>query len=290
MPENKVNQHYPDTVWLNGRWLPGAQASVSVFDRGFLFGDGIYEVIPFYNHRLFTFEEHIHRLQQGLNEVGIPFTAATLNEHVLEAVDRAGSADGIVYIQVTRGRAPRAHRFPATVDPTVLLYATSFDFSGCDKKAVTVLLAADFRWQRCNIKSTSLMANVLANNSAHEGDMAEYVFERNGTITEGSHSSVFFVRDGCLFTHPNGPHILPGITREVVISVAARLGVGVREVGITVDGLSDVSEAFLTGTTTQLTAIRSFSLHGHEQVVGTGAIGPVTRRLQQAFNELTRPS
>jgi len=279
---------YPDTVWLNRKWLPAAQAAVSVFDRGFLFGDGIYEVIPFYDRRLFTFEAHVRRLQQGLNEVGIPFAAVTLEQHISEAVDRAGFADGIVYIQVTRGRAPRTHRFPAAVDPTVLLYASPFDFNGYDQKTVAVLLSTDLRWQRCNIKSISLMANVLANNEAHDIGLAECVFERNGIITEGSHSSVFLVREGCLFTHPNGPHILPGITRDVVISIAAQLGVEVREEGIAVDELSDVTEAFLTGTTMQLTAIRSFSLGDQTRAVGAGTIGPVTQRMQQAFNELTR--
>ncbi|MGV3761419.1 aminotransferase class IV [Parapedobacter sp.] len=283
-----MSQNYPDSVWLNGRWLPADQATVSVFDRGFLFGDGIYEVIPFYDRRLFMPDAHIERLQRGLTEIGLSFAAADLMGQVVEAAAHAGFPDGTVYIQVTRGKAPRVHRFPAVTEPSVLLYASPFDFNGYDQKMVAVLLSVDFRWQRCNIKSTSLMANVLANNGAHELGMAEHVFERDGTITEGSHSSVFFVLDGCLFTHPNSPHILPGITRDVVISLATQLGIEVKEEGVTVDDLPRVAEAFLTGTTTQLTAIRSFSFGGRNHIVGAGVIGPITGRLQRAFKELTR--
>lgn len=277
-----MNRKYPDEVFLNGQWQPSAQASVSVFDRGFMLGDGIYEVIPFYQRRLFTADEHFRRLQDGLDKVGIDYRAGALADRVLEAIGRSGYPDGAVYIQVTRGVAPRTHYFPKGVEPTVLLYAYPFAFAGFEQKLVDVVLSADFRWHRCDIKSVSLMANVLANNTAHETGFAENIFERRGWITEGSHTSVFLVHNGALFTHPNGPHILPGITRDVVISIAREIGITVREEAFAVVDLPYIEEAFLTGTTTQVTAIGAIWMDGRKKVVST-ARGPITQRIQEAF-------
>lgn len=277
---------YPAEVWLNGQWLPHKEALVSVFDRGFLFGDGIYEVIPFYRRRPFTLNEHLHRLQDGLNAVSINYRVDSLRQIIVEAIDRANLMDGITYIQVTRGVAPRKHRFPSDAQPTVLLYTTGYDFAGFETTVAEVVLVEDFRWHRCNIKSVSLMANVLANQYAVETGMTETILCRDGVVTEGSHTSVFFVRGGSLFTHPEGPRILPGITRRIVLELARKLEIEVREEAIRVDEINRVSESFLTGTTTQLTAIGTIlNAAGDRFQLGKTA-GPVTRRLQQAFIEL----
>src|SRR5690606_7210708 len=202
-----------------------------------------------------------------------------------DAVSRNDHSSGIVYLQITRGVAPRTHYFPADTQPTVFVYAAPYAFDGFEKKLVNVVVTEDFRWHRCDIKSISLMANVLANEEAHQLEVAENIFHRGEYLTEGSHTSVFFVRDGVLFTHPEGGHILPGITRAVVLDIAKKLGVEVREEAVSLRELQWVSEAFLTGTTAQVTAIGTLRHHGEILQVGDGAAGPVTKRIQQAFME-----
>ncbi len=278
-----MKKSYPKEVFLNGQWLPHEQATVSVFDRGFLLGDGIYEVIPFYSGKLFTLDEHIQRLQYGLHEVSIGYEAVLLKSKVQDAVSRSGYDEGAVYIQVTRGVAPRTHYFPADVQPTVLLYAFPLSFGGFEQKLVDVVLSEEFRWQRCDIKSISLMANVLTNNAAHEMGVTENIFSREGLVTEGSHTSVFFVKKGVVYTHPNDNHILPGITRNLVISLCSELGIEVREEAISKADLPEMDEAFLTGTTMQVTAIGAVFVDSNRQVVGEGVIGQTTRRIQEAF-------
>ncbi|SEL87580.1 aminotransferase class IV [Parapedobacter koreensis] len=275
--------NYPNEVFLNGQWLPAAQATVSVFDRGFMLGDGIYEVIPFYRRKLFTLEKHVQRLQQGLTSVGIGYDVDVLRGRIVEAIMRSDFEDGAIYMQVTRGVAPRMHRFPADIELTALLYAYPFRFEGFEQKIVPVLLSEDLRWHRCNIKSISLMGNVLANQAAHQADMAENVFHRHGWITEGSHTSVLFVRDGTVYTHPNGPYILPGVTRDIVLSITDELGIIAKEEAVAVADLQRVEEAFLAGTTTQVTAIGSFFIDGERLDIGNGGVGPVTRLIQDAF-------
>ncbi|MFC3197520.1 aminotransferase class IV [Parapedobacter deserti] len=281
-----MNKTYPKEVFFNGEWLPSQAAAVSVFDRGFMLGDGIYEVIPVYGRQPFTMEAHLGRLREGLHAVGIHYTANGLLDRVKEAVERAECADGLVYIQVTRGVAPRTHYFPEGVEPTVLLYAYPFNFEGFEKKLVDVVLSPDLRWHRCDIKSISLMANVLANNAARQAGVVENVFEREGWITEGSHTSVFLVHNGTIYTHPKGQHILPGITRDIVISIARETGIPVREEAFAVADLPRVEEAFLTGTTMQVTAIGGIWINGRKSVVSTDR-GPVTRRIQEAFIKQT---
>lgn len=280
-----MKKTYPNEVFLNGQWLAQEQATVSVFDRGFMLGDGIYEVIPYYQRKLFTLDEHIARLQYGLDQVGIAYDASMLKYPAAVALDRAGYDEGAVYIQVTRGVAPRTHHFPAGAVPTVLLYAFAVSFGGFEQKCVDVMLSEEFRWQRCDIKSTSLMANVLANQAAHQAGVTEHILARQGLITEGSHTSVFFVRDNVVYTHPEGPHILPGITRRLVISLCQELAIPVREEAMATAQLSEVDEAFLTGTTSQVTAIGNIWVGDGQLALGTGGIGPITRRIQEAFIE-----
>ena len=280
-----MKKTFPKEVFLNGQWLPHEQATVSVFDRGFMLGDGIYEVIPCYQHKLFTLDEHIQRLQYGLDQVGIEYDAGTLKDRAAEALARAGYSEGAIYIQVTRGVAPRTHYFPASVVPTVLLYAFPLSFGGFEQKLVDVILSEEFRWQRCDIKSISLMANVLTNNAAHQTGVTENIFSRQGLITEGSHTSVFFVKGNVVYTHPEGPHILPGITRNLVISLCKGMDIQVKEEAIASVELPNVEEAFLTGTTMQVTAIGGILVGDDRLVVGTAGIGPITRHIQAAFIE-----
>lgn len=275
---------FPDLVYLNGEWLAHDKAFVSVFDRGYILGDGIYEVIPVYNGQPFAVEGHMLRFQAGLHAVGIEFNVDDLRPLLRDSLERSSldASDAAIYIQVTRGVAPRTHFFPEDVKPSVLLYAYPITLRGFENKLASVMISEDIRWHRCDIKSISLMANVQANNEAHRQGLAENLLSREGYITEGSHTSVFFVKDNTVYTHPEGHHILPGITRRVVISLCKDLGIELKEEAVRSDEIKNVDEVFLTGTTVQVTAVTSVYLEGSE-VFSTGEAGPITKMLQTAF-------
>ncbi len=280
---------FPSEVYINDTWRPHQQAMVSVFDRGFLLGDGIYEVISVYDNKLFALAEHLQRMQDGLNETGIAFDAFALADVARQAVARTSlpAGDGCVYLQVTRGVAPRAHRFPAAATPTVIAYTYPFSFQDFRDKLATVILSPDERWHKCHIKSISLLANVMANQAAHEAGADENVMIRDGLLTEGSHTNVFFVRDGVVYTHPLGPHVLPGITRTVVLELCRATGIPAREDAVRLSELPAVDEVFLTGTTTQIRGVGRLVRAG-EALFSTSRSGPITRRLQDAFEHHVR--
>lgn len=273
-------------MYLNGEWLAHDKAFVSVFDRGYMLGDGIYEVIPVYHGRPFAVEGHMLRFQAGLDAVGIAFGVDDLRPLLHESLKRSSlhASDAAVYIQVTRGVAPRTHFFPEDVKPGVLLYASPITLKGFETKLASVLVSEDIRWHRCDIKSISLMANVQANNEAHRQGLTENLLSRQGYITEGSHTSVFFVKDNTVYTHPEGHHILPGITRKVVISLCKDLGLTLKEEAVRSDEIKNVEEVFLTGTTVQITAVTSVRSDGDE-VFRAKEAGPITKMLQRAFSE-----
>ncbi|MGV3704404.1 MAG: aminotransferase class IV [Arcticibacter sp.] len=281
-----MKKSFPKEVYLNGAWSAHDKAFVSVFDRGYLLGDGIYEVIPVYEGKPFAVGGHLERFQNGLKTVGIDFDVEELKPLILEAIGRSGlqNSDAAIYIQVTRGVAPRTHFFPEDVQPGVLLYAYPITLKGFEEKKASVIVTEDRRWHRCDIKSISLMANVLANNEAHKRGVAENLLARDGYVTEGSHTSVFFVKDGVLYTHPEDHHILPGVTRKVVISLCQELSLTVSEQALHVNDITSMDEIFLTGTTVQVTAVTSATM-GDKEVYTAAEAGPLTRRLQKAFVE-----
>ncbi|WP_407429860.1 aminotransferase class IV [Arcticibacter sp.] len=279
-----TKKSFPDLVYLNGEWLSHDSAYVSVFDRGYMLGDGIYEVIPVYKGKPFALEGHMTRFQNGLNAVAIDFNVGDLQPLLLECLRRSSldSSDAAIYVQVTRGVAPRTHFFPEGVRPSILLYAYPITLKGFESKLAGVIVSEDIRWHRCDIKSISLMANVQANNEAHRQGVLENLLSRDGYITEGSHTSVFFVKDNTVYTHPEGHHILPGITRKVVIGLCEKLGFAFKEEAVRTDEMKYVDEVFLTGTTVQITAVTSVRVDGNE-VFKTEDGGPLTKRLQRAF-------
>ncbi len=282
---------FPKEVFLNGEWINPENALVSVFDRGFLLGDGIYEVTPFYNGKPFKLKEHLDRLQYCLNEIQIEFNAVSLQEIMLEAVSRSGflQSDCAVYIQITRGVAPRTHFFPEQIQPTVLLYAFPVVLNGFENKQASLLVSEDLRWHRCDIKSISLLANIKANNQAHSLGLDENLLIRDGFFTEGSHSSVFFLKNHKIFTHPEGPHILSGITRKVILDLCREMEIQVIEKALHIDEVTKVEEVFLTGTTTQILSVKSLLLNDKE-IFKRPETGEITRQLQEAFLKLTRSS
>ena len=271
-----------DTVYLNGAWLPRERAVVSVDDRGFLFGDGVYEVLRVIHGRYIDGERHFKRLSRSLAELELPDPAVSgidlpaIGRELLERQDLAARGEAVLYIQVTRGSAPRRHAFPpAGTPPTVFVAATPF-LPRLERVAgVAVITQPDIRWYRCDIKSMNLLPNVLANQRASERGAYEAILVRDGLVTEATHSSVFAVLDGVLRTHPNGPAILPGITREIILELAAAEGMEISEAALTTAELARAEEVLLTGTTTDVMPVTS--IDGRK--VGAGTPGRLTRRL-----------
>ena len=268
-------------VYLNGEYLDRERARVSVFDRGFVFGDGVYEVIPAYGGRLFRFDAHMARLQASLQAIGLadPLAPAAWRGVLEELLNGAG--DQWVYLQVTRGPAPRDHRFPDAVRPTVFAYAEPL--AAPDETVLTEGVAAitleDFRWARCDVKSISLLANVLARQRAREAGVAEAVLVRDGELTEGAASNVFVVLDGELVTPPKNRFILPGITRDLVLELAGEVGIPAREAAITAADAGRAAEFWLTSSTKEILPVTR--LDGRP--VGDAVPGPCFARVYQAF-------
>ena len=278
MPDKPV---FPKKVFLNGDIMDADAATIPVFDRGFIFGDGIYEVMAQINGRFFYKEAHMNRLKWCLKEVGIRADVDALEQQIpalLEASDLS-SKDCLLYMQLSRGVAPRQHSFPKDIQPTVMMYAWPKTLPDINTDHASVVTLEDFRWSRCDIKMTSLLGNVMANEHAKSNECYETLFERNGRITEASHCNVFFVKDNIVYTHPTGPFILDGITRQVVLERCEQLGIPVRLKGILATEVPSMDEAFLTGTSTQVLAIQK--VDGHRYFKSDP--GPVTQRLQEAF-------
>jgi D-alanine transaminase len=284
----KPEKKYPSEVYLNGKWLKPDEAFISVFDRAFMFGDGIYEVTPFYKGKAFKLKEHLKRLQYCLDQIQVAFDAFTLEQLMYEAIDRTklNDADAAVYIQVSRGVAARSHFVPENIQTTVLLYAFPVTLEGFEKKTWKVIATEDKRWHRCDIKSTALLANVMANEEAIAAGFAENLLVRKGYFTEGSHSSLFFVKYGVVHTHPEGHKILSGITRTEVINICADLKIKLVEKAVHIDELVEVEEIFVTGTTTQIIPISSVT--HQDKKVYSARKDSVTKKLQEVFIKRTR--
>ena len=272
-------------VYLNGEFLPRERATLSVDDRGFIFGDGIYEVTRVVNGRLFEADRHMRRLDYGLRGIGInpPLSADQLIDIHYRLIQENGltKGEGTVYLQITRGAAPRTHYFPpATTQPTVFLSASPFTPNDAQRQnGATAVTYPDIRWSRCDLKTVNLLGAVLAKQHAVAAGSLEAVFIRNGVITEGSHTNVFGVIDGELRTYPRSNYILPGVTRDVVLELALEEGVNVREMPILQQEIGRLDELFVTGTTSDITPI--VQLDGRP--IGSGKPGPITHQLGAAM-------
>ena len=284
----KTQKKYPSEVYLNDQWMPSQEATVSVFDRSFMFADGIYEVTPFYNGKPFRLQDHVARVEYCLQQMNIVFDVSVLQELMLEAVERStfSKEDAAVYLQISRGTAPRSHFIPEEIKPTLLLYAFQVNLANFEDRFWKVMASEDFRWHRCDIKSTALLANTMANDAAISIGFDENLLFRNGYFTEGSHTTIFFVKNDTVYTHPEGRQILSGITRKLVLELCRDLDIPVIEKTFPVLGLNEVDEIFLTGTTTQIAPVSSVTIDGKE--VFTAQKGAVTKRLQEEFVKRTR--
>ena len=278
------------TVYLNGEYLPMGSATISVDDRGFLLSDGIYEVTPAYQGRLFRIEQHMRRLRHGLDALRIDFDPVGLPEvHARLITDNALDTEdvAIVYLQITRGVAPRTHHFPPEgTRPTVYAFAEAYHRpeSARWERGYEAITVPDDRWARVDIKSIGLLPNVLAQQAAVDAGVADALLVRDGVALEGSHNNVFAVLDGVLTTHPATQRILHGIAREYVIELARALGLPVEERPVLLEEMRGADEIFFTGTTTEVRP--TVRLDG--KPVGDGTVGPIASALYDAFVEGTR--
>jgi D-alanine transaminase len=270
------------TVYLNGQYLPAEKATISILDRGFIFGDGVYEVWRVVEGKLFEHARHDRRIRRGLKalEIDVPAKEVTALSDVAERLLRENDllqGEGTFYVEITRGTAPRTHAYPPTgTKPTVFAMVNRFEvphaLRASGAKAIT---QPDVRWLRCDIKTVQLLPNCMAKQRAQEVGALEAIFIRDGVVTEGTHTSVLGVKDGELRTHPLSPLILPSVTREVVLEIAGEQGVPVREEPFTEQELFAVDELFVAGTTTDVTPI--VDVDGRP--IGSGKPGPISRAL-----------
>ena len=275
-----------ETVYLNGQFVSRDNAWVSPDDRGFLFGDSVYEVVRWYGGFFFDMEGHMTRMRRSLAETRITWNEIDAFPDVAgELITRNSLNDGcsLVYLQVTRGSAPRAHAFPdPPVPPTVYAFARRQSLDTLLwERGISIEPVTDPRWNRCDIKSTALLANIMAYQTAHDNGFAEVCFIRDGFVTEGAHSNIFFVRNETLYTHPESNNILSGITRKNVISLAADNNIALVEEAVSADMISYMHEAFLTNTSGEVVPVVKIG----DIVIGEGVPGGLTKKVQRLFRE-----
>jgi D-alanine transaminase len=274
------------TAYLNDVYLPLDQARVSVMDRGFLFGDGVYEVIPVYGGKLFRLAHHLRRLQNSLDAVriGNPLAGKDWESMLAELVARNEGDNQTVYLQVTRGVAPRRdHAFPVNCRPTVFAMSTACLISReiDNEPGVTAITRTDIRWQRCDIKAITLLANVLLRQQAVDANTAEAILIKEGYAIEGAASNIFIVGNGALKTPPNSTALLPGVTRELILELARANGITCREADITVEELAGADEIWLTSSSREISPV----IRLDDRPVGSGKPGPAWNRMIRLYQD-----
>ena len=271
------------TVYLNGRFLPLEDAKISVLDRGFIYGDGVYELIPVYHRQPFRLQQHLARLQRSLDGIRMvnPHTDAEWESIIRELVARTAFDDQGVYFQVTRGVAKRDHSFPLDVAPTVFMMSNPLSLPTAEQveRGVAVVTAIDERWLHCDLKTISLLGNVLAWQRATDAGAAETVLFRNGFLTEASASNVFIVRDGVLLGPPKDNQILPGITYDAAFELARGGGLAVEVRPISRDEALAADEMWLSSSSKEVLAV---TIVDGKSFAG-GSPGPVFRKMHELF-------
>jgi D-alanine transaminase len=275
-----------NVAFINGAFVPLAEAKVSIEDRGFQFGDGVYEVIRTYKGRPFSLDAHLARLDRSAAALDLkqPYSRAEWTHYVLEGIKRAAYPEAKIYIQVTRGVAPRDHAYSDDAPPTVVM--TVRELHPLDQSVqatgVDAITTEDIRWGRCDIKSVNLLANVLARQQVKQARVFEAILVNKGLVTEGAVSNVMVVQGGTVVTAPEGPRILSGVTRAVVLNLALSKGLPTQERFVSQADLYQADEVFLTGTTVEVLAV--IRIDG--KIIGDGRPGPITQRLAASFTSL----
>lgn len=277
-----------DIVYLNGKFMPIEEAHVPVLDRGFIFGDGVYEVIPVYSKHPFRLAEHLRRLQYSLDKIRIdnPMNDAEWTRLIGEIIQRNAGEDQSVYLQVTRGVAKRDHAFPKGVKPTVFMMSNPLvtPAPALVESGVPCITAQDYRWLNCDIKSVSLLGNCLLRQLSVDAGAAETILFRDGRLTEASASNVFVVRDGVLLTPPKDNLVLPGITYDVVLEIARTREFQVEVRAVSEAEVRDADEIWVTSSTKEVLAVTT--LDG--KPVGDGRPGPLFRRMHALYQQFKR--
>jgi D-alanine transaminase len=272
-------------VFLNGKFLPIEEAKIPVLDRGFIFGDGVYELVPVYSRVPFRLDEHMTRLERSLSETGIrnPYSRAQWREIIFKLIDSQSFDDQGVYFQVTRGVAKRDHAFPKNAEPTVFMMSNPLVNPPKEQveKGGSAVSATDHRWLRCDIKSTSLIGNCLLRQLSAEGGAAETILFRDGKLTEASASNVFIVKRGRIQSPGKGNLILPGITYDVVAELARANGLPLEFREVTEAEVRNADEIWVTSSSKEVFPI--VELDGAK--VGEGRPGPVFHRMYQLYQE-----
>lgn len=277
-----------DIVYLNGKFMPIEEAHVPVLDRGFIFGDGVYEVIPVYSKHPFRLAEHLRRLQYSLDKIRIdnPMNDAEWTRLIGEIIQRNAGEDQSVYLQVTRGVAKRDHAFPKGVKPTVFMMSNPLvtPAPALVESGVPCITAQDYRWLNCDIKSVSLLGNCLLRQLSVDAGAAETILFRDGRLTEASASNVFVVRDGVLLTPPKDNLVLPGITYDVVLEIARTREFQVEVRAVSEAEVRGADEIWVTSSTKEVLAVTT--LDG--KPVGDGRPGPLFRRMHALYQQFKR--
>jgi len=273
-----------EITYFNGKYIPGEDVCISPDDRGFLFAEGIYEVVRWYNGFFYDMDGHVERMKRSLREIKVRWSEEDSFPFIARELVRLNNftdSQALVYLQVTRGAARRTHSFPSPeIEPTVYAFARSFVPENQGRESgIAIMLREDIRWSRCDIKSVALLPNTLSYQEALDSGFQECVFTRNGLITECTHSNIFFVINGILFTHPESQFILSGITRKGIIRIARKNGIPVKEEAVGEDILDNVQEVFITNTSGEVTPV----IRINDRTIGNGVPGPVTRIIREKF-------
>ena len=273
----------PELAYLNGELLPIEKACVSIEDRGYQFGDAVYEFIASYEGKLFCLDDHLDRLERSMQGLSMPIIPREdLYMAVMGLFEKADIARAGIYMQISRGVSPRNHPFPETSTPQFIMTIRPVEEKPPElrQNGATAITVEDFRWGRCDLKTVQLLPNVLAKQKAEEVGAFDAIFvTQEGVVREATSSNIFIVSGGRLITHPLTPQILPGITRKVVIELARQLNLPVVEGFFTTEDLFGADEAFLTGTVTEVLPI--VTVDGNQ--IGDGAVGSITSSLYKAL-------
>ncbi|PCJ32625.1 MAG: D-amino-acid transaminase [Gammaproteobacteria bacterium] len=275
-------------VYLNGDFLPAEQAQVSVFDRGFLLGDGVYEVIPVYQGNCFQLDGHLVRLQASLDAVRMknPHSNREWEKIINELIKLNGDGNQSLYLQVTRGVAPRDHVFPENVSPTAFAMSNPLQAVSAEYKneGVKAIILADIRWQNCNVKAITLLPNSLLKQQALEAGAVEALLIREGYLTEGAASNAYVVLDGTIYTAPKDEKVLAGITRDVVIQIAHDNNMPLKEVAVTVQQLKEADEIWISSSTKEVIAVTQLD----DSPVANGKPGPIWQKMDALYQQFKR--
>jgi len=277
-------------VYLNGSFMPKEEATISVMDRGFLLADGIYEVIPVYSGKLFRLKEHLNRLQRSLDAIRLPspFTQKEWQTILCELVDKNGGGNQAIYLQVTRGvENIRDHSFPDQVKPTIFVMSnpiakpTDEDLNHTldNTPGISTITTKDIRWDRCDIKSISLLPNILLRQQALDAGAQEALLIKDGYLTEGAASNCFVIKDGVIFTPPKNELILGGITRDLVIELARENQIDCKEEPINEAALNNADEIWISSSTKEIVPVVQLN----NKAVGQGVVGPLWRKMAELY-------